>query len=330
MKIEVEKLSVKYRNIVALNNISLEIDSKRRVGLVGRNGAGKTTLIKTLLGLVKPNSGKIFVDGKELSNERDFLNLRSKVGYMPEEDIFIEQFTPLEYLIYSAVLYGIPEVEAKPRAHFLLELSGIKEERYRRIKGLSKGMKQKLKLAQAMINGGEFLFLDEPTSNLDPDTKKELISSIEKFSQHFEGGFLISSHILEDIERLCDYIIVIDNGEIRYSGEIERFSSDISQGIEIIVKGDRERFFKLIKELGGEIKKDNEKFIVKLKYGTSYDLKDRKIVFEKGKEINFLPNIFHTLCSKNIYSLLASHRFFQTPLPHKLHQHFQVHHNIPP
>ena len=300
MHITVEKLTVAYGDIIALNNIDLSLTSKK-IGLLGRNGAGKTTFIKTLLGLVKPLQGTCLLKFKdrELNCIEDYLLIRARVGYMPEDDFFIEEMTPFEYITYSAMLGGIPRSTAISRSHFILELCGIKEERYRPIKGLSKGMRQKVKLAHALSSGEELFLLDEPASALDPDAREEMLSIINKIPEYFEDcGFILSTHITGDVEKVCDYIVVIDNGEIKFSGPLSSLKEDNTGAIEVIVKENKSTFLEKLKQLGASIIEDREKLIIALGYDTVYKTREgSEIKYKKGNEIEFFFHVAKDLGS---------------------------------
>lgn len=291
MKLIAEDLTVTYGEVIALNSITATIEGER-IALLGRNGAGKTTFIKTLLGLVTPQKGDccLVLGNSEFYPTKDYLKIRMKVGYMPEEDILIEEMTPFEFILYSAMLACIPEKFAKSRTHFLLELCGLREERYRPIKSLPKGIRQKVKLVQALISGESFFFLDEPASALDPESREELLELIKKIPEYFEGGgFLLSTHIIGDVEKVCDYVVVMDNGEIKFFGSISSLRTPCSNIIEIILSEGEEDFILKIKEIGGEVKREREKVLVGLKYGTHYITKNgRKITYKEGEEVSFL------------------------------------------
>jgi len=205
-----------YGSLVALHGVNFELPAGR-TGLVGANGAGKTTLIKILLGILHPTRGSATVLGFDATKE--FLEVRSRIGYMPESDCLPEDITASEFLIQAAGLAGLPANAARQRASDVLTLVGLEEERFRRLGGYSTGMKQRTKLAQAIVHDPELVFLDEPTAGLDPEGRDEMLDLISRL-----GGFginvLVSSHVLGDIERTCDWVLMLDGGHVRRSGPL--------------------------------------------------------------------------------------------------------------
>ncbi|MBS1724605.1 MAG: ABC transporter ATP-binding protein [Armatimonadetes bacterium] len=214
----IQNLTVQYGNFVALRDFSVEIP-EGCVGLLGPNGAGKTTLIKTLLGFVDPAAGGGTVLGREIGKHD--LQIRQNVGYLPEQDCHIPGLSAVEYVAYAGELGGLPTNQALRRAHEVLEHCGLGEARYRPVETYSTGMKQRIKLAQALVHGPQLLLLDEPTNGLDPLGREEMIKLVRSISHDKGVNVLVSSHLLPDIERTCDQVIVLFNGELRAQGLIE-------------------------------------------------------------------------------------------------------------
>ncbi|MGI8924922.1 MAG: ABC transporter ATP-binding protein [Fimbriimonadales bacterium] len=222
---EVNSLTVKYGDKVAVSNLTCTVP-EGCVGLLGPNGAGKSTLIKALLGFIEPASGGGTVFGRDIST--DGLSIRMDVGLMPELECYIPGLTAVEYTAFAGELAGMPREQAMRRAHEVLEYCGLGEARYRNLETYSTGMKQKAKLAQAIVHGPKLLFLDEPTNGLDPAGRDEMLALVKDISHGKGVNVVVSSHLLPDIERACDFVIVMQQGEVRSQDTVERFKS-ISQ-----------------------------------------------------------------------------------------------------
>ncbi len=205
-----------YGSIVALHGVEFDLPAGR-TGLVGANGAGKTTLIKILLGILRPTTGSATVLGFDAT--KDMLDVRSRIGYMPESDCLPLDVTASEFIVYAAGLAGLPPNASRQRSSDVLTLVGVEEERFRPLGGFSTGMKQRTKLAQAIVHDPELVFLDEPTAGLDPEGREEMLELISRL-----GGFginvLVSSHVLGDIERTCDWVLMLDGGRVLRSGPL--------------------------------------------------------------------------------------------------------------
>lgn len=214
--IATENLGHAYGNVVALHHLDLDIP-RGRIGLVGANGAGKSTLIRILLGILSPTTGsaKVF----DLDTERNEIDIRSRIGYMPELDCLPLDITAADFLYNAATLAGLPAKAARQRASDVLTLVGLDEERFRRLGGFSTGMKQRTKLAQAIVHHPELVFLDEPTAGLDPEGREEMLKLINRL-----GGFgidvMVSSHVLGDIEKTCDWVVMLEGGRAIRSGPL--------------------------------------------------------------------------------------------------------------
>jgi ABC-2 type transport system ATP-binding protein len=217
-----DRLTKHYRNVVALNDVSFSI-SDGITGILGENGAGKSTAIKIFLGLIEPTSGSATVLGQ---NAHDNLSVRSRVGYMPEHDCLPSQVSAAEFLTHMAETSGLPPTVARTRAADTLRHTGLFEERYRSIGGYSTGMKQRVKLGQALVHDPAFVFLDEPTAGLDPLGREEMLALVRKTHREFGISVLFSSHLMADVERTCDRIIVLQGGRLVQSGEVGQFTKE--------------------------------------------------------------------------------------------------------
>ncbi|MEW5915045.1 MAG: ABC transporter ATP-binding protein [Gemmatimonadota bacterium] len=217
-----DNLTKKYGSVVALNEVSFTI-SDGITGLLGENGAGKSTAIKIFLGLIQPTAGTAQVLGKNASTD---LGVRGRLGYMPEHDCLPSQVSAAEFLTHMAELSGLPPTAARTRAADTLRHTGLFEERYRAIGGYSTGMKQRVKLGQALVHDPAFVFLDEPTAGLDPLGREEMLALVRKTHREFGISVILSSHLMADVERTCDRILVMQGGRVVHAGEVDHFTKE--------------------------------------------------------------------------------------------------------
>lgn len=245
--VRIEDLRFAYGEILALDGVSVEMP-QGAVGLVGANGAGKTTLLKLLLGVLLPARGRIAVLGHDVPEEA--LPVRSRVGWMPENDCLPPDQTAADFIGYAAELGGLPVRAARQRASDVLTLVGLHEERFRRIGEFSTGMKQRAKLAQAIVHDPELVLLDEPTAGLDPEGREEMLDLVNRLSG-FGINSLISSHVLTDIERTCDWVVMLDGGKVLRSGPMSELST--TDEVEVEVIGDGSAFATALRHTGAEV-----------------------------------------------------------------------------
>lgn len=237
-----------YKGLIALNGVDLDIP-KGPVGLLGPNGAGKSTLIKCLLGLVQPSSGRSVILGSSSDTLGEKLEARSKIGYVPENDCLIPDMDAVTYVKYMGEISGLPSMDAMQRAHEVLHYVGIGDERYRNIETFSTGMKQKVKLAQALVHDPELIILDEPTNGMDPKGRQEMLELIRDIARNHEKNILLSSHLLPDVEFICDHVVILNHGNIIVEGDIKELTAE-SEEYEVRIKGDEEVFKKILDEMG--------------------------------------------------------------------------------
>ena len=240
-----EHLSKQYRNVVALNDVSFTI-SGGITGILGENGAGKSTAIKIFMGLIRPTSGSAVVLGRNVSEDD---SVRARLGYMPEHDCLPSQVSAAEFLTHMAELSGLPPSTARTRAADTLRHTGLFEERYRAIGGYSTGMKQRVKLGQALVHDPAFVFLDEPTAGLDPLGREEMLTLVRKTHREFGISVLLSSHLMADVERTCDRIIVLQGGRLVQSGEVGHFTKETAT-VFIEVDTNREQLVAALEQRG--------------------------------------------------------------------------------
>jgi ABC-2 type transport system ATP-binding protein len=247
MSIEVKDLSFRYGRIVALDGVSMRL-GEGAVGLLGPNGAGKSTLLRILLGFLVPQRGEGRVLGFDIRREQ--ANIRRAVGYMPESDCFVAGMDAVTFTSYFGELSGMPRQEAMKRAHEVLFYVGLGEARYRLLDTYSAGMKQRLKLAQALVHDPKILFLDEPTSNLDPTGRREVLELIRDVSTNKSIQVLLSSHILDDIESLCETVVILNQGRVAAEGRMEELQAIHYSLYELRLKGDGDVFRKNLEAIG--------------------------------------------------------------------------------
>jgi len=238
---------VSYGTNRVLHDINLRLPHAS-IGLLGPNGAGKSTLIKAILGLLKPDSGR----GRFLDFDLGGVDkrVRQYVGYMPESDCLIPGFNAVQYVSYCAQLNGLGEREAFKRAHKALYLVGLDEARYRDLDTYSTGMKQRLKLAQAIVHDPHLLFLDEPTNGLDPDGREEMLELIRQIAQIEDRCVVLSSHLMMDVERCTDYLVIMDRQEIQCQGYIADLSAGQANRYKLRVNGDHRQAAQILIEAG--------------------------------------------------------------------------------
>ena len=219
------------------------------IGLVGPNGAGKTTFLRLLLSLVRPTSGTARVLGRDI---QDGVPLRERIGYMPEHDCLIPDMTGVGLVTYMGRVSGLDPNTSMSRAHDVLQFVGVEEERYRKIAEYSAGMKQKVKLAQAMVHDPELYIFDEPTTGLDPRGRSEMLDLVRLISNSAGRNVILSSHLLPDVETICKYVIILDGGHQIAAGDMSRLLSGATDRLRIDIRGDPEAFVRRLSEAGFE------------------------------------------------------------------------------
>ena len=219
-------------------------------GLLGPNGAGKSTLLKSLLGFIRPTHGSMNVLDLDVSEAP--LDIRARLGYMPESDAHIPGMNAVTFVAYCAQLAGLPAVDAMQRAHEVLYYVGLGEARYRNVETYSTGMRQRIKLAQALVHDPDLLFLDEPTNGMDPKGRDEMLDLIRDITQDKGINLILSSHLLPDVESTCDRVVVLNHGGIVANGPIQELKGATRRAFEIRVKGDLNQFTAALESSGAE------------------------------------------------------------------------------
>ena len=228
-------LTKKFKEFIAVDNLNLKVKRGEICGLVGPNGAGKTTLMEILICALKPSSGSAKILGNDI--QKDPLKAREKIGYLPEDSGFYKNMSGFRFLQYMAELGGIERSEAKEKANTLLKKVGLSDRGTSKIEAYSAGMKQRLAIAQAFVTDPEVLFLDEPTSDLDPLAREKVLDMISDYAKKGKT-FLITTHILPIIEKISDVVAIIEKGNIIKKVILKEISGSLEQTYKNTIKGD--------------------------------------------------------------------------------------------
>jgi ABC-2 type transport system ATP-binding protein len=231
--VRLEQVTVSYAKQRALRDVSVAFPPGA-VGLLGPNGAGKSTMLKALLGFLSPASGRLEVLGLDVA--RRPLEVRARLGYMPETDGHIPGMNAVTFVAYAGQLAGLPKADAMQRAHEVLFYVGLGEARYRNLETYSTGMKQRIKLAQALVHDPDLLFLDEPTNGMDPKGRDEMLELIRDLAHNKGINLILSSHLLPDVEYTCDDVVVLDRGSVATSGPIEALKGPRGRVYDVRIK----------------------------------------------------------------------------------------------
>jgi ABC-2 type transport system ATP-binding protein len=280
--IELDGLTVRYGKRTALDNVSARVIGGA-IGLLGPNGAGKSSLIKALLGLVPVHSGKARVLGRDLGKRTSLL--RRRIGYMPERDAAFPGLTGFQATWYAGRLAGMPDADARRRAHEVLLFAGLEEARYREVVTYSTGMRQRVRLAQALVHDPDLLFLDEPTNGLDPKGREEMLALIAVLSQSKGIHVVLSSHLLRDVEEVCDQVVVVRNGTIVKQASIEELAHATDDAVEVTVEGDVDGFLGHCTPLGLTLIERKKHDQVQLRLGAEANPRD---VFAAAEQASVL------------------------------------------
>jgi ABC-2 type transport system ATP-binding protein len=255
---KIQNLSVHYGSFQALDNVTVEIP-EGCIGLLGPNGAGKSTLIKTLLGLVNPSSGGGTVLGCDIKTEPK--EVRRRVGYMPEQECHIPGMTGVGFVAYAGELSGMPPAQALRRAHEVLEYCGLGEARYRNIETYSTGMKQRAKLAQALVHSPKLLLLDEPTNGLDPKGRDAMLDLINDITHSKGMSVIVSSHLLPDVERTSDHILVMYQSKLRSSGSLSDLTRLEGRPVDVELREAQPAFRATAQKRGMEVTSEDDRHL---------------------------------------------------------------------
>jgi ABC-2 type transport system ATP-binding protein len=247
--VTLDRVSVAYGRNAALKEVSASF-SAGAVGLLGPNGAGKSTLLKALLGFIKPERGQMRVLDLDVATRPQ--DIRARIGYMPETDAHIPGMNAVTFVGYCGQLAGLPATDAMQRAHEVLYYVGLGEARYRNLETYSTGMKQRIKLAQALVHDPDLLFLDEPTNGMDPKGRDEMLELIRDLAHNKSVNLILSSHLLPDVEHTCEHVVVLDKGRVAAEGPIAALKGPSGRVFELRIKGDLDAFIHALHRQGME------------------------------------------------------------------------------
>lgn len=288
---ELKGVDKRYGELRALKGIDLSVEPGR-IGLLGPNGAGKSTLLKTLLGLTRHDVGEVRVF--DLDVGREAFAVRARIGYMPEGDAVLPELTALQFTTLAAELCGLPRAEAVARSHQVLHYVGLGEARYRRLGSFSTGMRQRARLAQALVGAPKLLLLDEPTSGLDPRGREEMLALILDIPERTGASVILSTHILPDVEKTCDQVVVMSSGEILYAGELDPLVRPDRNIYEVRAKGNPAQLRQSFELAGCVVQRSGSSLEVRVPSGkdASFLL---SVATKEGHQLRHLAPLVQTL-----------------------------------
>jgi ABC-2 type transport system ATP-binding protein len=292
-----------YGRTRALFGVSMSVPHGA-IGLVGQNGAGKSTIIQIMLGMIRPTSGEATVMGYSVPKQA--IELRGRVGYMPERDAIVTGMSGLEYVALAGELSGMPRREALRRAHESLSYLDLEDARYRNVETYSLGMGQRLKLAASLVHDPDVLLLDEPTAGLDPEGRKSMLDLLKGFASRPGKSILLSTHLLTDIERICDRAVILDSGEVRGVGTLDQLRTKGTQQYRVSWEGDASSLKSLLDDKSVALQEDANGAFVKLTDSFStIDLfaaasNHNVIITQLEPEEETLDSVYHRLISENL------------------------------
>jgi ABC-2 type transport system ATP-binding protein len=257
--VEIKGVSKRYGEVVALDDVSASV-TERAVGLLGANGAGKSTLMRSMLGLIRPDEGSISVMGMGIEHAWD---IRRRLGYMPEHSSLPMGMTARDLVVHMGELRGLPRRVAVLRASEVLFQVGLEEERSRLIRTFSVGMRQRTNLAQAIVHSPAMVILDEPTNGLDPAGREEMLTLVRRLSADLGIAVIMSSHVLEDVVRTCDSVLVLRDGKIVATQRLAQADRVDNGEVQVQIVGDADAFAAAAAGLGLVVRPDGEWLLVR-------------------------------------------------------------------
>jgi ABC-2 type transport system ATP-binding protein len=257
----------RYPGVTALDSLTLELEPGI-IGLVGANGAGKSTFIRILLGLLAPTSGSVEVLGINALTHP--LEVRKLIGYLPEHDCLPIDVSAADFVTHMGRMSGLPASAARERAAETLRHVGLHEERYRLIGSYSTGMKQRVKLAQALTHDPKLLLLDEPTNGLDPEGREEMLALVERTGREFGIAIIVTSHLLGEIERVCDYLVAIELGKLQHAGALAKLT-ERTPFLRLELDDDATPFIERLRGAGLDVQRTPDGLLVALTSDAVYD-----------------------------------------------------------
>jgi ABC-2 type transport system ATP-binding protein len=269
MLFQFEGVTKTYGSVTALDNLSLAVPAGA-IGLLGPNGSGKTTMIRMLLGLIPVDRGSGEILGMDFRHRQ--LDIRRVVGFAPENECLFPRVEGVEFVAYAGELAGMSAKDALQRSHEVLDYVGLGEARYRKVESYSTGMKQRLKLASAIIHDPKLLILDEPTNGMDPAGREDILELTRDLAHNKGMSLLFSSHLLPDIEAVCDYVVVLGGGKLLTQGSIQQLKQVHSRCFEVRIKADLGPFAARLAALGCTSEIRDDVLIVQIPDGRSPQL----------------------------------------------------------
>jgi ABC-2 type transport system ATP-binding protein len=273
-----------YGRITALNRLSVDVPHGA-VGLLGPNGAGKTTMIRALLGLISINSGSGQVLGLNLRSHR--FAIRQRVGFVPEDECLFPGMPGVDFVAYAGQLCGMSRRNALQRAHEVLNHVELGEARYRPVESYSAGMKQRLKLASALVHDPKLLILDEPTNGMDPRGRKDMLELARDLAHGKDMSLLFSSHLMPDVEFVCDHVLVLAQGRLVAQGAIQELKDLHNQCYEVRVRNDMQSFADRLAQAGYAVTPRESTLLVQLPAGQSQQI-FWEVAAAAGEQIRYL------------------------------------------
>jgi ABC-2 type transport system ATP-binding protein len=302
--IELDKVSRWYGPVRALRDVTFRL-GPGRTGLLGPNGAGKSTLLKVLLGLLPPSSGSVCVLGRDVASAG--VALRQAVGYMPESGALVPGMRGVDYVALAGELYGMPRREAQRRAHEVLTCLEMEDARYRKLEEYSTGMKQRLKLAQALVHDPPVLLLDEPTSGLDPAGRDAMLRLLLGLGRDHGKSLILCTHLLGDVERVCETVLMLHRGRLVRQGNVAQLCASRQDRYRLQVQGDPTAFCEELRLEGAVVLHHNNRGVLRVTVPEGwvtrafFTLADNHGVLLRGlqRDDETLDEFFHRALSEN-------------------------------
>lgn len=284
MLFHLDEVTKTYGAITALDHLSVQAP-KGAIGLLGPNGSGKTTMIRTLLGLITIERGTGEVLGMDIAHRQ--LDIRRAVGFAPEDECLFPRVDGVGFVAYAGELSGMRRNDGLQRAHEVLDYVGLGEARYRKVESYSTGMKQRLKLAAAIVHDPQLLILDEPTNGMDPAGREEVLQLAKDLSRNKGMSLMFSSHLLPDVEAVCDYVVVLGGGKVLTQGPIGELKELHQECFEVRVKGDSPAFARQLVSQGCDCQMRDDLLLVRVGAGGGAEMLWRT-AREQGEQIRYL------------------------------------------